>query len=107
LNRYLPRVLNQKLSATSFFFFLFFVWTARLAFEARRCCVAHPQNLQHPSNLSIALPGRTKPVKSKKKDELAAAAAAAAAASSIGPFGALPGLTNRKSFNRNGYVFNY
>jgi hypothetical protein len=46
-------------------------------------------------------------VKWKKKDELAAAAAAAAAASSIGPFGALPGLTNRKSFNRNGYVFNY
>jgi hypothetical protein len=43
-------------------------------------------------------------VKWKKKDELAAAAAAA---SSIGPFGALPGLTNRKSFNRNGYVFNY
>jgi hypothetical protein len=105
LNRYLPRVLNQKLSATSFFFFLFFVWTARLAFEARRCCVAHPQNLQHPSNLSIALPGRTKPVKWKKKDELAAAAAAAAAASSIGPFGALPGLTNRKSFNRNGYMY--
>lgn len=85
-----------------FFFFFFFVWTARLVFEARRCCVAHPQNLQHPSNLSIALPGRTKPVKWKKKDELAAAAA-----SSIEPFGALPGLTNRKSFNRNGYVFNY